>query len=114
MLLELIESDTPKTFGEKVSEFIARPPQPILRFRGEPRWEGNTLHFSLRGGVPLPLFYGVYVEADGDYAEKTDHMHPFSTDNWRLTFSSKPSKVSIRVGLVPWEILTDRRVLEVR
>ena len=111
MIQLLRESDIPKTFKQKVAEFAARPPQPILRFRDEPRWEDNTLHFNLRNGLPLPLLYGIYVEADGDYAEKTDHMHAFSTDSWCLTFDRRPAKVQIKVGLVPWEIQTDRRVV---
>ena len=111
MLTMLRENDVPKSLGAKVSEFFARPPQPLLRFKDEPWWEGNTLHFKLRNGLPLPLLYGVYVKADGSYAEGTDFMHPFSTDLWRLTFDHRPSKVEIKVGLVPLEIQTDRRVV---
>lgn len=111
MITILQESDFPKSFAQKVSEFLARPPQPVLRFKDEPRWEGNSLVFNLRNGTFFPLLYGVYVEADGDYAERTDHIGPFSTDLWRLTFDRRPAKVSIKVGLVPFEIRTDRRVV---
>ena len=111
MITILRESDVPKSFGEKVSEFASRPPQPVLRFKDEPWWEGNSLVFNLRNGTLFPLLYGVYVEADGDYAERTDHIGPFSTDLWRLTFDSRPSKVEIKVGLLPFEIQTDRRVI---
>ena len=108
MITAVRESDSPKSLGERVSEFMSRPPQPILRFKDEPWWEGNTLHFKIRGGLPIPLFYGVYVEANGNYSEKTDHMHPFSTDVWSLTFDRRPSTVKIKLGIVPFEILTDR------
>ncbi|GAI56886.1 unnamed protein product, partial [marine sediment metagenome] len=30
MILELVEIDRPKSLGEKIAEYLARPPQPIL------------------------------------------------------------------------------------
>jgi hypothetical protein len=63
----------------------------------------------VRNGLPLPLLYGIYVEANAEYIEKTDHIGPFSIDNWILDMESKgESKVDIRVGLLPFEILTDK------
>lgn len=117
MLLELIEIDKPKTIGEKVAEFLAKPPQPILRFYGgistEADRQGRQILFSVRNGVPLPLLYGVYVEAKydslTDYIERTDHIGGFCTDNWRLEFDNNlPAQVQIRLGIVPFEILTDK------
>lgn len=112
-MILLREVDRPKTIGEKVAEYLSRPPQPILRFYGDFSTEianGKTLlHFAVRNGMPLPLLYGIYVEADAEYIEKTDHVGPFSTDNWRLTLDNyQPLVVEIRLGLVPVEILTDR------
>jgi len=67
----------------------------------------------VRNGLPLPLVYGIYAKVSYDslvdYCEKTDHIGAFSTDDWRLTFESPgPAQLEIRVGLVPFEILTDR------
>ena len=118
MILELIEVDRPKTFTEKISEYLARPPQPILRFYGDfSREEASDdkthILFAVRNGLPLPLLYGIYVKVSYDsfvdYIEKTDHIGPFSTDNWRLTLdTTAPAQIELRVGLVPFEILTDR------
>ena len=113
----LRESDKPKTISEKLSEYLARPPQPILRFYGDFSTElfdrGRHVLFAVRNGLPLPLLYGIYVRTKynsfADYIEKTDHIGPFSTDNWRLTLDTvEPAVIEMRVGLVPFEILTDR------
>ena len=116
-MILLRESDRPKSFGEKLAEYLARPPQPILRFYGDFKTEESDdkrhLLFAVRNGLPLPLIYGIYVRAEYnssvDYIEKTDHIGAFSTDDWRLTFEILgPAQLEIRVGLVPFEILTDR------
>ena len=116
-MILLRESDRPKSFGEKLAEYLARPPQPILRFYGDFKTEESDdkrrLLFAVRNGLPLPLLYGIYAKASydsfTDYCEKTDHIAPFSTDDWRLTFESlETAQVEIRVGLVPFEILTDK------
>lgn len=113
----MVEADRPKSIAEKISEFLARPPQPVLRFYGgisqaEAGDIRRQILFSVRNGLPLPLFYGIYAEVwyNGfiDYAEKTDHIGPFSIDNWRLTIDKSPAQVEIRTGLVPFEILTDK------
>lgn len=114
-MIELVEVDIPKSLGEKIAEFLARPPQPILRFYGaisiEPA-NGHHILFAVRNGLPIPLFYGVYAEARynalTDYISKTDHIGPFSIDNWRLTLDRGSAQVELRLGLVPVEILTDR------
>jgi len=117
MILELIEVDIPKRLGEKISELLARPPQPVLRFYGDFSTEiadgKRHILFAVRNGLPLPLLYGVYAEARydsfTDYIEKTDHIGPFSTDDWRLTLDTvRPARVEIKAGLIPFEILTDR------
>jgi len=117
LILELIEVDRPKTLGEKISEFLARPPQPVLRFYGDFSSEVTNserhILFAVRNGLPLPLLYGIHVEARYDalvdYIEKTDHIGPFSVDGWRLTLDTTvPTEIEIRVGLIPLEILTDR------
>ena len=117
MILELVEVDRPKTIGEKISQFLARPPQPVLRFYGDFGSETTNgkrhILFAVRNGVPLPLLYGIYVEARydsfTDYIEKTDHVGPFSTDDWRLTLdTTEPAQIELRVGLIPVEIVTDR------
>ncbi|GAI03789.1 unnamed protein product [marine sediment metagenome] len=118
MILELVESDIPKTLGEKIAEYLARPPQPILRFYGDFSTEMDNgkkhLHFAVRNGLPLPLLYSIYVKADSAYAEKTDHIGPFSTDDWRLTLdTTDPAVVEIRVGLIPFEFLLDRTQITV-
>ena len=116
-MILLKEHDIPKSLGEKVSEFLARPPQPALRFYGDFSMETANgkkhLLFALRNGLPLPLFYGIYVRTSynsfTDYIEKTDHVGPFGTDDWRLTLDTmQPAQVEIKAGLVPFEILTDR------
>ena len=112
-MLLLREADRPKSLGEKIAEYVAKPPKPILRFYGNFSTEGadgrRVLHFAVRNGLPLPLFYGIYVESNAEYLEKTDHIGPFSVDNWRITLDSEePASVEIRVGLVPFEILTDQ------
>ena len=112
-MILLREVDRPKTLGEKISEYLAKPPQPVLRFYGDFATETadgkRHLHFAVRNGTPLPLLYGIYVKAGADYIEKSDHIGPFSTDNWRLTIDNiQPTVVEIRLGLVPVEILTDR------
>ncbi|MBA7659538.1 hypothetical protein ES703_67519 [subsurface metagenome] len=116
MILELLEVDRPKTIGEKLAEYLSRPPQPILKFYGGFSSEVSNgkrhLLFAVRNGLPLPLLYGIYVEARydsfADYAEKTDHIGPFSVDDWRLTLdTTRPAQIELRVGLVPPEILTD-------
>lgn len=117
MILELVEADKPKNIGEKISEFMARPPLPLLRFYGDFSTEADNgerhILFALRSGVPLPLFYGVYAEARyddfTDYIEKTDHIGPFSTDDWRLSLdTTRAAQIKIRVGILPFEILADK------
>ena len=118
-LLKLVESDRPKSLGDKIAEFMARPPLPILRFTGEAksdRVEGHrNVYFAVRNGLPLPVFYGIYVEAKDtetgvrvNYIEKADHIGPFSTDDWRLTLPDRSVVVDIRLGILPFEIQTGR------
>jgi len=117
MILELVENDSPKSLGMKISEYLARPPQPIIRFYGGNRTQVSDgkrhILFAVRNGLPLHLFYGIYVKASYnssvDYAEKTDHIGPFSIDDWRLTLdNAMPSEIQIVVGLLPFEIQTDK------
>jgi len=121
-MLLLREVDTPKSLVEKFAEYFARPPQPILKFYGDfstERANGKKhLLFAVRNGLPLPLLYGIYVRASHDsltdYIEKTDHIGPFSTDDWRLTLdTTDPAVVEIRVGLIPFEFLLDRTQITV-
>ncbi|HUV56173.1 MAG TPA: hypothetical protein VMV84_02965 [Dehalococcoidales bacterium] len=121
-MLLLRESDRPKSLGEKIAEALGRPPQPILRFYGDFGMEmadgKRHLLFAVRNGMPLPLLYGIYVRTSydsfTDYIEKTDHIGPFSIDDWRLTLDTiQPSQVEIRLGLVPFEILTDKAQIAV-
>jgi len=121
-MLLLRESDRPKSLGEKIAEALGRPPQPILRFYGDFGTEmadgKRHLLFAVRNGMPLPLLYGIYVRTSynsfADYIEKTDHIGPFSTDDWRLTLdTTEPSQVEIRVGLLPFEILTAKAQIAV-
>jgi len=122
VILELVEADRPKSLSEKVSEFLAKPPQPILRFYGEISTElanGRHVLFAVRNGLPIPLLYGVYAEARYDTLtddmSKTDHIGPFSVDNWRLTLDTRgPAQVELRLGLVPLEILTDRVLIAIK
>lgn len=112
-MILLKESDRPKSLGEKIAEALGRPPQPVLRFYGDFSRETadakKHLHFAVRNGLPFPLLYGIYVKANAEYIEKTDHIGPWSVDNWRLTLDTiETSNVEIRVGLLPFEILTDR------
>lgn len=116
-MILLRESDRPKSLGEKIAEYMARPPQPVLRFCGDFSTEfsngGKHVLFAVRNGLPLPLLYGIYIQVLHDsfseYIEKTDHIGPFSVDNWRLEFDSlQPAEVEIRVGILPFEIMTDR------
>ncbi len=112
-MLLLRESDRPKSLGEKIAEALGRPPQPVLRFYGDFSTEmangKRHLLFAVRNGMPLPLLYGIYIKADAEYIEKTDHIGPWSVDNWRLTLDTvQPAQIEIRVGLLPFEILTDR------
>ena len=121
-MILLREADRPKSLGEKIAEAMGRPPMPILRFYGDFATEmangKRHLLFSLRNGVPLPLFYGIYMRTSynsfTDYIEKTDHIGPFSIDDWRLTLdTTEPAQVEIRVGLLPFEILTDKAQIAV-
>ncbi|MBA7707050.1 hypothetical protein ES703_115911 [subsurface metagenome] len=116
-MILLREADRPKSLGEKIAEYLARPPQPILRFYGDFSTEITNgkkhLLFAVRNGMPLPLLYGIYVRTSynsfTDYMEKPDHIGPFSIDDWRLTLDTAgPAQVNIFVGLLPFEILTDR------
>ncbi|MBA7645640.1 hypothetical protein ES703_53398 [subsurface metagenome] len=115
-MILLREIDRPKSFGEKIAEYLARPPKPILRFYGDISTElanGRHILFAVRNGLPIPLLYGIYAEVKynglTDYMSKTDHIGPFSTDNWRLTLDTRqPAQVELRVGIVPFEFLTDR------
>ena len=112
-MILLRESDRPKSLGEKIAEALGRPPQPILRFYGDFKTETaddkKHLLFAVRNGLPLPLLYGIYIKADAEYIEKTDHIGPFSIDDWRLTLDTvQPAQIEIRVGLLPFEILTDK------
>ena len=112
-MILLRESDRPKSLGEKIAEALGKPPMPILRFYGDFSTEVSDgkrhLLFAVRNGLPLPLFYGLYIKADAEYIEKTDHIGPFSIDDWRLTLDTMgPAQVEIRVGLLPFEILTDK------
>ncbi|MBA7571386.1 hypothetical protein ES708_13148 [subsurface metagenome] len=116
-MIILKESDRPKSLGEKIAEAMGRPPMPILRFYGDFSTETadgkRHLLFAVRNGLPLPLFYGIYVEAahnsQTEYIEKADHIGPFSVDNWRLTLDTlEPSVIKIRLGLLPFEILLDK------
>ncbi len=117
MILELREIDRPRGARAKLAEYLARPPQPVLRFYGDfstdVAQDKRHILFAVRNGLPIPLLYGIYVQANYDsfvdYAEKTDHIGPFSIDAWRLTLdTTDPAQVEIRVGLIPLEILTDR------
>jgi len=121
-MILLREVDKPKSLGEKISEYLARPPQPLLKFYGDFRTElangKKHLLFAVRNGLPLPLLYGIYVKASydslTDYIERTDHIGPFSTDDWRLTLDSTGAAVvGIRVGLVPFEFLLDKTKITV-
>ncbi|GAI71925.1 unnamed protein product [marine sediment metagenome] len=121
-MLLLKEVDKPKSLGEKISEYLARPPQPILKFYGDFSTELTNgkkhLLFAVRNGLPLPLLYGIYVKVSynsfTDYIEKTDHIGPFSTDDWRLTLdTTDPAVIEIRVGLIPLEIMTDKAQIAV-
>ena len=121
-MILLREIDKPKSLGEKISEYLARPPQPLLKFYGDFRTElangKKHLLFAVRNGLPLPLLYGIYVKASYDslidYIEKTDHIGPFSTDDWRLTLdTTDPAVVEIRVGLIPFEFLLDKAQITV-
>ena len=121
-MILLRESDSPKSLGEKIAEYLARPPQPILRFYGDFGTEiangKRHLLFAVRNGLPLPLFYGIYVRSSydsfTDYIEKADHIGPFSIDDWRLTLdTTEPSQVEIRAGLLPFEILLDKALIAV-
>lgn len=116
-MILLREVDRPKTLGEKIAEYLSRPPQPILRFYGDFSTElangKRHLLFAVRNGVPLPLLYGIYAEVRynsfTDYIEKTDHIGPWSTDDWRLTLdTTEPAQIELRIGLIPVEIVTDR------
>ena len=118
----LRESDRPKSLGEKIAEALGRPPQPVLRFYGDFSTETadgkRHLLFAVRNGVPLPLLYGIYVRTGynsfADYVEKTDHIGPWSIANWRLTLNTVgPAQIEIRVGLIPFEILTDKAQISV-
>ena len=115
--LQLVESDKPRSLGEKLAEYLTRPPQPILKFYGpveeESAFDGHHVTFAVRNGLPIPLLYGVYVtihrNSSVEYISETDHIGPFSTDNWRLTIdNNQQSDVEIKAGLIPFEILTDR------
>ena len=117
MILELVEIDKPKLADQWLSQFLARPPQPVLRFYGDFSSEvadgRRHILFAIRNGLPLPLLYGIYAKASydsfTDYIEKTDHIGPWSVDDWRLTLdTTKPAQIELRVGLVPFEISTDR------
>jgi hypothetical protein len=123
MILESVESDRPKGIGEKLAEYLARPPQPILRFYGDFSTETSDgkrhLLFAVRNGLPLPLLYEICAEvrynSSVDYIEKTDHIGPFSIDDWRITIDTvEPAQVELRAGLVPFEILTDRAKITIR
>jgi len=121
-LILLRESDRPKSLGEKIAEALGKPPMPVLRFYGDFSTEiadgKRHLLFAVRNGLPIPLFYGIYVRSSydsfTDYIEKADHIGPWSTDNWRLTLdSAEPSQAEIRVGLLPFEILLDEAMITV-
>jgi len=116
-MILLKESDRPKSLSEKLAEYLARPPQPILRFYGDFSSEVGDgkrhILFAVRNGLPIPLLYGIYVKAKydsaADYIEKTDHIGPFSIDDWRLTLDTlEPAVVEVVVGLVLLEIMTDQ------
>ncbi|MHA1812892.1 MAG: hypothetical protein ACTSYX_05585 [Candidatus Thorarchaeota archaeon] len=119
MILRLVESDRPKSFGEKMAEYLAHPPQPVLRFYGDISSDGSHITFAVRNGLPLPLLYGVYVTVTRNssivgYLDETDHIGAFSTDVWRLTLDNMaPANVEIRLGLVPFEIMTDCAIIRV-
>jgi len=121
-MILLREVDKPKSLGEKISEYLAKPPQPILKFYGDFSTElangKKHLLFAVRNGLPIPLLYGIYVRASydsfKDYIEKTDHIGPFSTDDWRLTLdTTDPAVIEIRVGLIPFEIMTAKAQITV-
>ncbi|MBA7644243.1 hypothetical protein ES703_51985 [subsurface metagenome] len=121
-MILLKEVDRPKSLGEKIAEALGRPPMLVLRFYGDFGTEmadgKRHLLFAVRNGMPLPLFYGIYVRTSydsfADYVEKTDHIGPFSVDNWRLTLDTMDtSQVEIRVGLLPFEILLDKAMIKV-
>jgi hypothetical protein len=121
-MILLRESDRPKSLGEKIAEFAARPPQPILRFYGDFSTEVSDgkrhILFAVRNGLPLPLLYGIYVRSQhnsfADYIEKTDHIGPFSIDDWRLTLdTTQPAVIELVVGIIPFEITTDKAQITV-
>jgi len=118
----LKEVDIPKSPGEKIAEYLARPPQPVLKFYDGFTTEvsdgGRHILFKVRNGLPVPLIYGIYAKATynsfTDYVEKTDHIGPFSTDKWRLTLdTTEPAQIELKLGLVPMEILLDKTQIAV-
>ena len=49
-----------------------------------------------------------------EYLEKTDHIGLSSIDDWLLDMGKKgESQVDIRVGVLPFEILTDKARLTI-
>jgi len=122
MILQLVESDRPKTFLKKLAEYTASPPKPILRFYGPIDKKSGMgkrhILFSVRNGVLLPLLYSVTIKVNyygfTDYCRKDDHIGPFSVDDWRLTLENiEPGQLTIILGIVPFEITTDTMMVAI-
>ncbi len=77
----------------------------------------RSLHDSLKGvgqtkeprGEDSRIYVQVSRDSITEYIEKTDHIGPFSIDDWGLKLdTTEPVVVEIGVGLLRFEILTDQ------
>ena len=74
----------------------------------ESLWNPDVLWEEMRRRY-LKAAYGRHAAFADEYLEKTDHIGPFSIDDWILDMGNKAeSQVDIRVGILPFEILTDK------
>ena len=124
-MMLLRESDKPRTFESKVAEYVQKPAWPVPKILKDQIKVSNMLRggrrveFAIRQGAPMPFIYTVLARVEGgnQFEELVDYDHigPFSTDDWTLEITGwEPRQLTLRVGIEPFEIQTDRVVINLR
>lgn len=111
----------PKRVPREFSRFFAHPSRPRFVFAPDIELEEGPeqvhVKFSVLNHLPTPIFYSVstevFTEGLKEYSHEVNFIWPLCRDDWRLTLDkqSAPRQVELRLGLQPFEVCTDRKVI---